>query len=57
MTAVVACAFCDTWSVEMRGDDHVEMATFLRARLMEHIKEQHPERLVVIVTPSEGKPS
>jgi hypothetical protein len=37
VSATVHCDYC-AWSAKMRGDTPLEVAVFLRARLIEHIE-------------------
>jgi hypothetical protein len=40
LTATVGCDRC-TWGAQIRGEEPIEMGTFLRNRLMEHQQEAH----------------
>lgn len=42
-SATVSCYFCK-WQATHRGDSGLEVHTFLRARIIEHVLEQHPEQ-------------
>lgn len=39
--ATAKCAFC-SWEAVHTGEDALEVAHFLRARLIDHKREQHP---------------
>lgn len=42
---VSARAYCSRchWTADQRGDDYLEVARFLRAQLIEHARDLHPE--------------
>ena len=44
ITAAVHCRHCQ-WSARCSGDSILEVATFLRSRLMDHGAAAHPEAL------------
>jgi hypothetical protein len=50
--ARASCTYC-SWSAHMTGDDPIEIATFLRARIIEHVDEVHPDRVAVIEVSAE----
>ena len=41
ITATAQCDYCH-WQCRMSGDSPLEVATFLRARLIEHVVVCHP---------------
>jgi hypothetical protein len=43
LSAVVSCEFCG-WTIRHSADDAHEITTFLRAQLIAHVSERHPER-------------
>jgi hypothetical protein len=43
-SAFVMCRFCG-WRASLIGDSYLEIITFLRARMVEHVESAHPERV------------
>jgi hypothetical protein len=44
LSTIVICPWCG-WRAKLTADDALEIATFLRERLDEHVKELHLERV------------
>jgi hypothetical protein len=42
-SAVVTCAFC-SWRARHTADDFKQVGDFLRARLLAHVRELHPDQ-------------
>jgi len=53
-TATACCNYCD-WTAHHADDDVGELARFLRALMIAHVKEAHPEKFARAIDAPDGE--